>query len=135
MHTPANGRDGGLQAAVHEVAERARALTRLEVELASLELRRKTAAVGAGAALIAAGGVVALFAAGFVLATVAVALAIVLPTWLALLVVGGTLVALAAVLIAIGSSRLRRGVPPIPEQALEEAKLTGAALTTGRNGG
>ncbi len=135
MHTPANGGDRWLQAAVHEVAERARALTRLEVELASLELRRKTAAVGAGAALIAAGGVLALFATGFLLATAAAALAIVLPTWLALLVVGGTLVALAAVLIAIGSSRLRRGVPPIPEQALEEAKLTGAALTTGRNGG
>jgi hypothetical protein len=136
MHTPASGGDRGLQAAVHEVAERARALTRLEVELASLELRRKTAAVGMGAALLAAGGVVALFAAGFLLATAAAALATVLPTWLALLVVGGALLVVAGVLFAIGSSRLRRGVPPVPQQALEEAKLTGAALTTtGRNGG
>jgi hypothetical protein len=123
-----------LQAAVHEVAERARALTRLEVELASLELRRKTAAVGAGAALIAAGGVFALFAVGFLLATAAAALATVLPTWSALIIVGGTLLIAAALLFAIGSSRLRRGVPPVPEQALEEAKLTGAALS-GRNGG
>jgi hypothetical protein len=135
MHTRADGSDRGLQAAVHDVAERARALTRLEVELASLELRRKTAAVGMGAALLAAGGVVALFAAGFLLATAAVALATVLPTWLALLVVGGALLVVAGVLFAIGSSRLRRGVPPVPEQALEEAKLTGAALTAGRNGG
>ena len=123
-----------MQAAVHEVAERARALTRLEVELASLELRRKTAAVGAGAALIAAGGVFALFAVGFLLATAAAALATVLPTWSALIIVGGTLLIAAALLFAIGSSRLRRGVPPVPEQALEEAKLTGAALS-GRNGG
>ena len=123
-----------MHAAVHEVAERARALTRLEVELASLELRRKTAAVGAGAALIAAGGVFALFAVGFLLATAAAALATVLPTWSALIIVGGTLLIAAALLFAIGSSRLRRGVPPVPEQALEEAKLTGAALS-GRNGG
>jgi hypothetical protein len=123
-----------LHAAVHEVAERARALTRLEIELASLELRRKTAAVGAGAALIAAGGVVALFSAGFLLATAAAALAIVLPTWLALLAVGGTLLVVAAALFAIGRSQLHRGVLPVPKQALEEAKLTGATLT-GRNGG
>jgi uncharacterized membrane protein YedE/YeeE len=135
MHTRANGRDSGLQAAVHEVAERARALTRLEVELAALELRRKAAAVGMGAALLVAAGVVALFAAGFLLAAAAAALATVLPTWAALLVVSGALVVVAGVLFAIGSARLRRGVPPLPEQALEEAKLTGAALTTGRNGG
>lgn len=134
MHTPANGGDRGLHAAVHEVAEHARALTRLEVELASLELRRKTAAVGAGAALLAAGGVVALFAAGFLLAAAAAALATVLPSWAALLVVAGTLLLVAGMLFAIGSSRLRRGVPPVPEQAIEEAKLTGAALS-GRNGG
>ena len=134
MHTPANGGDRGLHAAVHEVAERARALTRLEIELASLELRRKTAALGAGAALIAAGGVVALFAAGFLLATAAAALATVLPTWLALLAVGGTLLVVAGLLFAIGSSQLRRGVLPVPKQALAEAKLTGAMLT-GRNGG
>jgi Putative Actinobacterial Holin-X, holin superfamily III len=134
MHTPADGQNGGVHAAVHDVAERARTLARLEIELASLELRRKTAALGTGAALVAAGGVVALFAAGFLLATAAAALATVLPTWLALLIVGGTLLVVAAVLFAIGSSRLRRGVPPVPEQALEEAKLTGAALT-GRNGG
>jgi Putative Actinobacterial Holin-X, holin superfamily III len=134
MHTPADERDRGLQAAVHDVAERARALTRLEVELASLELRRKTAAFGTGAALIAAGGVLALFAVGFLLATAAAALATVVPTWSALLVVGGTLLVVAAVLVAIGTSRLRRGVPPVPEQALEEAKLTGAALAKARNG-
>ena len=134
MRTPADGGDRGLHAAVHEVAERARALTRLEIELASLELRRKTAAVGAGAALLAAGGVLALFAAGFLFAAAAAALATVLPTWAALLVVAGALLLVAGMLFAIGSSRLRRGVPPLPEQAIEEAKLTGAALS-GRNGG
>jgi hypothetical protein len=129
MPTRAESRNGGVQAAVHEVAEHARTLVRLEGELAALEVRRKMAAVGAGVILLVAGGVLALFALGFLLATLAAALATVLATWLALLVVGGGLALVAVLLLAIGVSQLRRGVPPVPEQAIAEAKLTGAALT------
>ena len=134
MPTHAEGRNGSVQAAVQEVAEHARTLVRLEGELAALEVRQKIAAVGSGAALLVAGGMLALFGLGFLLATVAAALAKVLATWLALLLVGGGLVLVAAVLVAAGASRLRRGVPPVPEQAIAEAKLTGAALT-GRSDG
>jgi hypothetical protein len=134
MPTRAESRNGGVQAAVHEVAEHARTLVRLEGELAALEVRRKIAALGAGVVLLVAGGVLALFALGFLLATLAAALATVLATWLALLVVAGGLVLAAVLLLAIGVSQLRRGVPPVPEQAIAEAKLTGAALT-GRTDG
>lgn len=134
MHTRAESRNGGVQAAVHEVAEHTRALVRLEGELAALEVRQKIAALGAGAVLLVAGSVLALFALGFLLATVAAALTGVLATWLALLVVGGGLALVAAVLLAIGMSQLRRGVPPVPEQAIAEAKLTGTVLS-GRNDG
>jgi hypothetical protein len=124
----------GVQTTMHEVAEHARTLVRLEGELAVLEVRRKISAIGAGVVLLAAGGVLALFALGFLLATVAAALATVLATWLALLVVGGALALVAAVALAVGVSQLRAGVPPVPEQAMAEAKLTGAALT-GRHDG
>ena len=134
MPTRAESRNGGVQAAVHEVAEHARTLVRLEGELAALEVRRKIAALGAGVALLVAGGVLALFGLGFLLATLAAALATVLATWLALLVVAVGLVLVAVLLLAIGVSQLRRGVPPVPEQAIVEAKLTGAALT-GRTDG
>ena len=134
MPTRAETRNGGLQAAVHEVAEHARTLVRLEGELAALEVRRKIAALGAGVVLLVAGGVLALFALGFLLATLAAALATALATWLALLIVAGGLVLVAVLLLAIGVSQLRRGVPPVPEQAIAEAKLTGAALT-GRTDG
>ena len=120
--------NGGVQAAVHVVAEHARNLARLEVELAATELRRKGAAFGVGAVSLALGGVLVLFAVGFLGAAAAAALAIVLPTWGALLVVGGSFLVVAGVLLALGRSRLRRAVPPVPEQAVEEAKLTGAAL-------
>jgi hypothetical protein len=134
MPTRAESPNGGVQAAVHEVAEHTRTLVRLEAELAALEVRQKIAALGAGTVLVAVGGIFALFALGFLLATLAAALATVLATWLALLVVGGGLALVAAVLIAIGVSQLRRGVPPVPEQAIVEARLTGAALT-GRHHG
>jgi putative superfamily III holin-X len=131
MHTRADAKNGGVQAAVHEVTEHARTLARLEAELAGVELRRKVAELGVGAVLLAAGGVLGLFGLGFLLATVAAALALVLPTWLSLLIVGVAVLLLAGAAFAIGRARLRRGVPPVPEQAIAEAKLTGAALKGG----
>jgi hypothetical protein len=131
MHTRAEAPNGGVQAAVHEVTEHARSLARLEGELAVLELRRKVAALGAGAILLAAGGVLALFGLGFLLATVAAALALAMPTWLALLIVALGVLLVGGAAFAIGLSQLRRGVPPVPEQAIAEAKLTGDALKGG----
>jgi hypothetical protein len=134
MRTHADRANGGVHAAVHDVTERVRTLARLEAELAALELRRKIGELGAGAVLIAAAGVLALFGLGFMLATAAAALALVVPTWLALLIVAGALLLIAGIALAVGLSRLKRGVPPVPEQAIEEAKRTGAALS-GRNDG
>ncbi len=125
MRTPDNG---GVGSVIHEVAERASALARLEAELAMLELRRKLVSLGTGGALVLGAGILGLFAIGFLLATAAVALAIVLDTWLALLLVGAALLALTAVAAVVGISTLKRGVPPIPERAIREAKLTAEAL-------
>ena len=123
----------GVGSVVHEIAERASALARLEAELATLELRRKLAAIGLGGALVLGAAVLGLFALGFLLAAGAAALATFLPTWLALLIVGGVLTLAAGVLGFVGVSSLRRGVPPVPEQALKEAKLTAQALKESGN--
>jgi membrane protein implicated in regulation of membrane protease activity len=69
-----------------------------------------------------------LFALGFALATAAAALALVLDTWLALLIVFGALFLLALVLGLLARGRIKRGTPPVPEQAIEEARRTQAAL-------
>jgi hypothetical protein len=45
----------------------------------------------------------------------------------------GALVLLALVLLLVGLSAIRRGTPPVPEQAVAEAKLTQQALRS--NGG
>jgi Putative Actinobacterial Holin-X, holin superfamily III len=131
MHTPATEpRNGsqGVGAAVKDVADHAKALVGLEVELAKVELSRKLGALGVGIGLAVGAAVVAFYAVGFLFATVAAALATFLSTWLALLIVTLFLLVLAAVLGYVGFGRIKRGTPPVPEQAIEEAKLTTAAI-------
>jgi uncharacterized membrane protein YqjE len=118
----------GVGAAAKQVAEHASALARLELELAGLELKQKAGALCAGVGLGIGAAVVALYAVGFLLATAAVALAIVLDAWLALLIVTLVLFAVTAVLGLIAVRAIKRGTPPVPELAIQEAKLTSEAL-------
>jgi Putative Actinobacterial Holin-X, holin superfamily III len=114
--------------AARNVAEHASSVARLELELAALELKKKVVALGIGIGLSLGAAVFGLFALGFALATAAAALATVVSTWLALLIVTASLGVLAGVLALLGISRLRKGSPPVPEQAIREAKLTTAAI-------
>ncbi len=84
--------------------------------------------MGAGAGLGIAAALLGLFGLGFLFAAVAVALAIVLDAWLALLLVTVGLFAAAGVLGLLALRKLKRGTPPVPEQAIHEAKLTAEAL-------
>jgi hypothetical protein len=118
----------GVGPAAKEVAEHASMLARLELELAALELKRKVATLGVGIGLVASAGVFLLFALGFGLAAGAAALALVVSTWAALLIVFGALVLFSLLLVLIGLSAIKKGTPPVPEQALEEARLTTQAL-------
>jgi hypothetical protein len=123
----------GVGAAAKQVAEHASALAKLEFELAGLELKQKAGAVGTGAGLGVGAAVVALYAVGFLFATIAAALAIVLDTWLALLIVTLGLFAIAAVLALVAVRMVKRGTPPVPELAIQEAKLTSEALKSDGN--
>jgi hypothetical protein len=51
-----------------------------------------------------------------------------LSTWLALLITTLILLGLAGVLGILALGRIRKGTPPVPEQAIEEAKRTSEAL-------
>ena len=128
MPTHATDSRNGLGTAAKTVAEHASALVRLELELASLELKRKLGALGLGIGLAIAAAVFGLYAVGFLFATLAAGLATFLSTWLALLIVSVFLLVLTAALGLLGLRSLRRGTPPVPEQAIREAKLTTNAL-------
>jgi Putative Actinobacterial Holin-X, holin superfamily III len=129
MHTHATD-EQTLGGAAKQVAEHASSLARLELELAAAELKAKGAALGMGAALGAGALFFVLYAIGFMFATIAAALATFLPTWLALLLVTVFLLLGAGVLGFLAMRSVQRGTPPLPKQAIEEAKMTTAALKT-----
>jgi hypothetical protein len=118
----------GLGDAARQVAERASALVRLELELAALELGRKVKALAVGIVLALGAAILLLFALGFGLAAAAAALAIPFSTWLAILIVAGGLFAAVALLGVLALSSIKKGAPPVPKQAIEEAKLTSEAI-------
>jgi len=89
---------------------------------------QKAANLGLGAGLALAAAVFALYGLGFLFATIAAGLATAMSTWLAILIVTLGLFVIAAVLGLVGLNRIKKGTPPVPEQAIREAKLTQNAL-------
>jgi hypothetical protein len=124
----AGTKTNGFGWATREVVERIRSITRLEVELALLEVKQKFSRIGAGIGMGAGAAVLALYALGFFFAGGAVALALVLPLWAALLIVGAILLLTALVLVLLARSSIRAGTPPLPEEAIEEARRTTETL-------
>ncbi len=118
----------GVGTAAKDVADHAKALVGLEFELASLELKGKVGALGVGAVLGAGAALLAVFALGFLLAATAAGLATAMATWLALLLVAAGLLVLTGVFAGLALSAFKKGSPPVPEQAIEEARKTGETL-------
>lgn len=120
--------NGGVGSAAKHVAEHASSIARLEVQLALLEVKQKAAKLGIGIGMLAGAALFGLFLLMFLLAAAAAALTLVLPVWAALLVMAGAILLVAGALAGIGAGLVRKGTPPVPEQAIEEAKLTTEAL-------
>ena len=119
---------GGLRAAIKRVATHATAVGRLEAELAQLELKRKVASIGIGAGLAIGAALFSLFTVIFLLGTLTAVLAIWLATWLALLIMTAFLAAVTGTLALVAVRLFKKGSPPLPEQAIREAKLTREAI-------
>jgi len=129
MDTPETEHEtAGLGSTVKSVSEHASSLVRLELELAALELKRKAASLGVGIGLALTAAVLLVFGLGFGLATIAAGIATAVAWWLALLIVTVGIVLVAALLAFLGVRAIKKGTPPVPEQALAEAKLTTEAL-------
>jgi hypothetical protein len=132
MHTPTTERNGsangGVGAAAKTVAEHASSLARLELQLALLEVKRKAAALGVGVGMLVGAALFGFFLLAFVLATATAAIAIALPVWAALLIMTGAVFGLVATLGLLGLAAIKKGSPPVPEQAIAEAKKTTEAI-------
>lgn len=96
------------------------------------EVKRKAIALGVGVGLLLTAGLLGLLALPLLVGAVVAAIALALPVWASLLVASGGLLLLAGSLTVVGIVLLKKGSPPVPKQALEEARLTTEALRNGR---
>ncbi len=97
-------------------------LVRQEMQLAKEEMRQKGRIALPGLGMIGAAGVVALCAAGAVTAFVVLVLATFLDEWLAALLTGLALGAVAAILAVLGKERVEDAGTPVPEETIETVK-------------
>ena len=118
----------GLGGLGKKVAEHARSFVRLELELAALEVKKKVTSLAVGIGLGVGAAIFAVFGLAFLFATVAAALATFLATWLALLAVTLGLFVLTGILGLLAIFKIKKGTPPVPEQAIHEAKIATEAL-------
>ena len=135
--TPGNGTrppdsaDKSLGEIVSEVSEKASLLVREEIELAKAEIQQKIGRLTKGAAVGIAAGTFAFFA--FVLFLHALSwfwvdLFDFSQPWMGFGVTAGLLLLLGALAGFLAFRFIKRGSPPTPDLAIEQAKLTREAL-------
>jgi Putative Actinobacterial Holin-X, holin superfamily III len=129
---PARGAaDASLGELVSRMSEQTSRLVRDELRLAQAEMTAKGKAAGIGIGLFGGAGVIALFGAGCLVATVVLALAIPLDAWLAALIVGIALFAVAGLAALMGKREVSQATPPVPEEAVEGVKQDVHTLKSG----
>ena len=117
-----SGSDPTLGALVHDMTQQMSTLVRDEMRLAQAEMTQKGKRVGVGIGLFSAAGVLGLFGFGVLLATIILALDLVMPAWLAALIVAVVYAAVAGALAMTGKNKVKEATPVAPEQAMDSVK-------------
>ena len=104
-----------LLALIGELPGQVSALVKAELDAFKAEFAAKAKNAGIGAALFVVAGVFVFFATGVFVALAVIALDLVLPLWLATLIVAVALLLIAGVLVLIGVNRVKAATKPDPE--------------------
>lgn len=115
-------REHGTGDLVKQLADQSSTLVRQEIELAKAELSAKGKVAGEGAGIFGGAAVVGLLALGTLTALVLSLLDKAMDFALAALIVTLVYGAIAALLALKGRERVKRGMPPAPEQTIETVK-------------
>jgi uncharacterized membrane protein YqjE len=107
---------------VKELSEQTTTLVRKEIELAKAELSQKGKVAGEGAGMFGGAAVVGLLALGTLTTMILALLDKAMDLWVAALIVTVVYGAIAAVLALAGKDRVKKGMPPAPEQTVETVK-------------
>jgi uncharacterized membrane protein YqjE len=124
-----------LAQAIQDVTEKMSLLVREEIELAKTEVTEKVTRLAKGAAIGIAAGIFAVF--GLVYLGDAVAWLIweliegdVNSPWLGFLILAVLIFLLGGIAGLVAARLLKRGAPPAPQMAIEEAKLIKETITS-----
>jgi uncharacterized membrane protein YqjE len=121
---------------VNEVSEKASLLVREEIELAKAEVQQKVSRIMKGAALGALAGIFLVFMLIYLLHALSWFWVDVFnfnAVWLGYAITTGILLLLGALAGLLAVRFFKKGTPPTPELAIEEAKKTRATLEGARS--
>jgi uncharacterized membrane protein YqjE len=118
-----------------EVSDRVATLIREEIELAKAEVGLKAMQLVRGTAAGLAGAVFGVFAVLFALLTIAWALDAIIISgagdiWIGFAIVTGVLVVLTIAAFLFAWRQFKRGTPPAPTMAIDEAKRIGETVAS-----
>jgi uncharacterized membrane protein YqjE len=127
---PQEPQDKSVSELVFDVSERASTLIREEIELAKAEVSEKVGKIVRGSAVGAAAGVFAFLALILIMEGIAWLLneEVFDKAWPGFFIEAAVFLLIAAAAGFVAYRSLQAGSPPVPEQAIEEAKLTRSAL-------
>jgi Putative Actinobacterial Holin-X, holin superfamily III len=97
-------------------------LVRDEIQLAQTEISGKVKQAGVGVGAFGGAGVLAFYGLGVLIAAAVLGLALVLPPWLAALIIGVVVLAIAGVAALIGRKKMREAGPAVPERTVASVK-------------
>jgi protein-S-isoprenylcysteine O-methyltransferase Ste14 len=131
---PPSNADKQLGDIVGDVTSKANLLVKEEIELAKAEISQKAKKLGVGAGLIAVAGAFVLFFLIFFLHMLAIGFSdwFNLRPWVGYAMVCILLLLFAGILALVARRMLKKGSPPTPQMAIEEAKKTRAAIEEAR---
>lgn len=104
---------------VSDLSQQTSTLIREEMRLAQAELQDKAKHAGTGIGLFSGAGLLAFFGGAALVTTAILALALVLPGWLAALVVSVALFIAAGVAALVGKGQVQQATPAKPEQTID----------------
>ena len=97
-------------------------LVRDEMQLAQTEITGKLKHAGVGVGAFGGAGVLALYGIAVLIAAAVLGLALVLPPWLAALIVGVVVLAIAGVVALVGKKKISEAGPAVPEKTVASVK-------------
>ena len=119
---PRDPKDASTGELISQLTEQLSTLVRDEARLAQAEVTQKAKRLGIGAGLFGGAGLFAFFGLAALVTTAILALDLLLPAWLAALIVAVVLFAVAGILALVGKKDVQKGSPPVPTEAIASTK-------------